>query len=154
MVLLLKNDCPISIFSVWGVTNWAFSVWGSNCTNSVDLHHILCISAQLSPPATWCFQKTESIAYLQCFEHQINILKTLDWRCLWLWCLRIFSGWSNRQVCNLTFVCYYSKVKVAMYWTFGEKGLINSGMYALMAIDQKYAKKWPEELRRYALTKV
>ena len=35
---------------VWGVTNWAFSVWGSNCKNSVDLCHFLCFSARLPPP--------------------------------------------------------------------------------------------------------
>ena len=37
---------------VWGVTDWAFPVWGSNCTNSVDLCHFSCFLAQLSPPAT------------------------------------------------------------------------------------------------------
>ena len=38
---------------VWGVTDWAFPVWGNNCTNSVDLCHFSCFLAQLSPPAIW-----------------------------------------------------------------------------------------------------
>ena len=38
---------------VWGVTDWAFSVWFSNCTYSGDLCHFSPILAQLPPPATW-----------------------------------------------------------------------------------------------------
>ena len=36
---------------VWGVTDWAFSVWASNCTYSGDLCHFSPFLAQLSPPA-------------------------------------------------------------------------------------------------------
>ena len=32
--------------------DWAFPVWASNCTYSVDLCQFSCFSAQLSPPAT------------------------------------------------------------------------------------------------------
>ena len=38
-------------FMVWGVTNWAFPFWGSNCINCVGRCHFLCFSAQLPPPA-------------------------------------------------------------------------------------------------------
>ena len=35
---------------VWGVTDWAFPVWGSNSTYNIDLCDCSCILAQLSPP--------------------------------------------------------------------------------------------------------
>ena len=35
---------------VWGVTDWAFSVWTSNCTYTVDICHFPPFLAQLSPP--------------------------------------------------------------------------------------------------------
>ena len=44
---------------VWGVTNWAFWVWGSNCTNCVDFRHFWCFSAQLSPPASIFFKSLD-----------------------------------------------------------------------------------------------
>ena len=58
---------------VWGVTNWAFWVWGSNCTNCVDFRHFWCFSAQLSPPANimlvfqihYCQQKNSPVVVWQ-----------------------------------------------------------------------------------------
>ena len=38
---------------VWGVMDWAFSIWGSYCTYSVDLCHFSWFLAQLSPPANF-----------------------------------------------------------------------------------------------------
>ena len=36
---------------VWGVTDWAFFVSGSNCTHSVNLYHFSC---NFSPITTYC----------------------------------------------------------------------------------------------------
>ena len=46
MTLLYLN------FEVWGVTDWAFSISGSNCSHTVVLCHFPCFFAQLSPPST------------------------------------------------------------------------------------------------------
>ena len=46
MTLLYLN------FEVWGVTDSAFSISGSNCSHTAVLCHFPCFFAQLSPPAT------------------------------------------------------------------------------------------------------
>ena len=45
MTLLYLN------FEVWGVTDSAFSISGSNCSHTAVLCHFPCFFAQLSPPA-------------------------------------------------------------------------------------------------------
>ena len=60
---------------VWGVTDWAFSVWASNCTYSGDLCHFSPILAQLPPPASK--RPVHAIA-LQTFLNSLQLKK------LWL----------------------------------------------------------------------
>ena len=43
---------PYLYLVVWGVTDWAFSISGSNCSHTVVLCHFPCFFAQLSPPAS------------------------------------------------------------------------------------------------------
>ena len=52
MTLLYLN------FEVWGVTDSAFSISGSNCSHTAVLCHFPCFFAQLSPPANIIFKYT------------------------------------------------------------------------------------------------
>ena len=46
-------------FVVWGVTNWTFLVWGSNCTKSGDLCHYIYVL--FSPIVTPRYASSESV---------------------------------------------------------------------------------------------
>ena len=67
---------------VWGVTDWAFSISGSNCSHTVVLCHFPCFFAQLSPPSNICLNicykfSLISWSYGRKWNTHNNIFKTL-----------------------------------------------------------------------------
>ena len=69
MTLLYLN------FEVWGVTDSAFSISGSNCSHTAVLCHFPCFFAQLSPPpisSIWDLQNYESTMYDVCSYKRLD----------------------------------------------------------------------------------
>ena len=85
MTLLYLN------FEVWGVTDWAFSISGSNCSHTVVLCHFPCFFAQLSPPATNSqIRILVKGSWIKCLISLIHLfwVTSLCWQCdnsCWLW---------------------------------------------------------------------
>ena len=101
MTLLYLN------FEVWGVTDWAFSISGNNCSYTVVLFHFPCFFAQLSSPpiryhkmskhrnvsfpCNQCDHITNmpaSLRYHTRAKHYYILCICVLWVYLWIYCVR------------------------------------------------------------------
>ena len=67
---------------VWGVTDWSFSISGSNCSHTVVLCHYPCFFAQLSSPPILSWR---GLGKIHCFpfKHVLKKIYFFYWNTIW-----------------------------------------------------------------------